>query len=182
MTQHWQRDEPTFYNFLALERNPLDAPDILAGLSGALMSTDPKSDAFTYVLNLPAGFPGRTDAHLASLEFFVLSGDLALNGEQAGAGCYLHLPQLGGGGEITSRAGATALAFWNPNLPSYAYPVTRNRVIKTWEKPWTPSIPGTCGGVMHKSLRLPDPVPHPNDEGFDGGPGGYIRFSISSPI
>ena len=104
MTQHWQRDEPTFYNFLALERNPLDAPDILAGLSGALMSTDPKSDAFTYVLNLPAGFSGRTDANLASLEFFVLTGDLALNGEQAGAGCYLHLPQLGGGGEITSRA------------------------------------------------------------------------------
>ena len=95
MTQHWQRDEPTFYNFLALERNPLDAPDILAGLSGALMSTDPKSGAFTYVLNVPAGFKGRTDANLASLEFFVLSGDLALNGEQAGAGCYLHLPQLG---------------------------------------------------------------------------------------
>ena len=181
MTQHWQRDEPTFYNFLALERNPLDAPDILAGLSGALMSTDPKSDAFTFVLNVPAGFTGRTDANLASLEFFVLSGDLALNGEQAGAGCYLHLPQLGGGGEISSKAGATAIAFWNPNLPSYAYPVTRNRVIKTWEKPWTPSIPGTCGGVMHKSLRLPDPVPHPNDEGFDGGPGGYIRFQYIEP-
>ena len=101
MTQHWQRDEPTFYNFLALERNPLDAPDILAGLSGALMSTDPKSDAFTYVLNLPAGFKGRTDANLASLEF--LSSAVIFPKWRAGsAGCYLH-SQLGGGGEISSR-------------------------------------------------------------------------------
>ena len=24
---HWRRDEPTFYNFLALERRPQDAPE-----------------------------------------------------------------------------------------------------------------------------------------------------------
>ena len=170
--ENWRRDEPTFYNFLALERSPLSAPDPVGGLNGALMSRDTKSDSHTFVVELPPGYAFQTDAKDASLEFFVLRGDLALNGEAVGSGGYLHVPQLAGGGEITSKTGALALAFWNPNIPAFSYPLTRNRTIKTWEKPWTPSIPG-AHGVMHKSLRLPDPVLHPNDEGFDGGPGGY---------
>lgn len=178
--EHWRRDEPTFYNFLALERKPVDAPDMLAGQSGALMSRDLKSDSQTYVIELPPGFRGRTDAKLASQEFFVLRGDLALDGESVGAAGYIHLPQLCGGGEVTSKTGALVLAFWNPNLPCYPYPVTRNRVTKSYLKEWTNSMPG-AHGVMHKSLRIPDPVPHPNDEGFDGGPGGYLRLQYIAP-
>ncbi|MDX2224766.1 MAG: hypothetical protein SFV21_18580 [Rhodospirillaceae bacterium] len=178
--EHWRRDEPTFYNFLALGRARLDAPAPLGGMSGALMSRDPKSGAHTFVVEAPPGWRARTDATDASLEFFLLRGDMALNGETVGSGGYLHLPQLSGGGEIHSRTGALALAFLNPNIPAFSYPLTRNRAIKTWQKPWTPSIPG-AHGVMHKSLRLPDPVPHPHDEGFDGGPGGYLRFQYIEP-
>ena len=178
--QHWRRDEPAFYNFLAFDRRPVDAADILAGMRGALMSRDEKSQSATYVLEVPAGFRGRTDATAASLEFFVLRGDLALDGAGVGASGYIHLPQLCGGGEITSTRGALVLAFWNPNLPSYPYPVTRNTTLATHAKEWMNSVPG-AHGVMHKSLRIPDPVPQPGSEGFDGGPGGYLRFQYIAP-
>jgi hypothetical protein len=175
-----RRDEPGFYNFLALGRARLDAPDLIGGLAGALMSEDQRSGAATYVVELPPGWRGRTDGKAASLEFFLLRGDLALDGEAVGASGYIHLPQLCGGGELSSRGGALALVFWNPNLPCFPYPLTRNRTLKAWEEPWVDSIPGSHG-VRHKSLRKPDPTPHPCDEGFDGGPGGYLRFQYIEP-
>lgn len=178
--QHWHRDEPTFYNSLALSRNRLDAPVPLAGLTGALMSKDNKSDSLTYLVELPINWQGEFDAKTASLEFFILRGDLSFNGDLVGSGGYVQLPQLCGGGELRSTSGAIAFAFYNPNIPAYAYPVTRNRTIKSWEGEWINSMPG-AHGVMHKSLRLPDPVPHPTHEGFDGGPGGYLRFQYISP-
>jgi hypothetical protein len=180
ISDHWRRHEPTFYNFLALERRAQDAPDALAGMRGALMSRDAHSGALSYLIELPPGWRARTDAEKASLEFFVLRGRLALEGAAAASGGYVHLPQLCGGGELSSDRGALALAFWNPNLPCYPYPVTRNRVVNSWMLDWTNSMPG-AHGVMHKSLRLPDPVPHPLDEGFDGGPGGYLRFQYIAP-
>lgn len=178
--QHWRRDEPAFYNFLGLERTALDEPDCLGGLQGALLSRDPASGSATFVIELPPGWRGRTDAKLASLELFVLRGDLALGAARVGSGGYVHVPQLGGGDELRSESGALALAFWNPNLPAFPYPLTRNRTDLPWLREWTPSMPG-AHGVMHKSLRLPDPVPHPQDEGFDGGPGGYLRLQYIAP-
>lgn len=177
---HWRRDEPTFYNSLALERARLDAPGPLGGCTGALMSKDKVSGALTYVIEFPAGWQSRFDAKEASLEFFVLSGNLTMNGDEVGSGGYIHLPQLLGGAELGSRTGATAFAFYNPNMPSFAYPVTRNRTIKSWQGEWINSMPG-AHGVMHKSLRQPDPVPHPTLEGFDGGPGGFLKFMYISP-
>ena len=177
---HWRRDEPAFYNFLALERRSLEAPDLIDGLRGALMSRDTSSGSRTYVCEIPHGFRRGVDAKHASLELFVLRGDLALDGASVGVSGYLHLPQLCGGGEVTSTSGALVLAFWNPNLPCYPYPVTRNRLIQTDRIEWVNSVPGSHG-VMHKSLRVPDAVPNPSGEGFDGGPGGYLRFQYIAP-
>jgi hypothetical protein len=179
-TEHWRRDAPGFYNFLALERAPLNVPDMLGGTVGAFMSHDPRHGASTYAVDLPPGWRGRTDSAHASLEFFVLRGDLALAGETVGASGYIHLAQGCGGGEVHSPSGALALAFWNPNLPCFPYPYTRNRLLKAWREPWVNSMPG-AHGVMHKSLRQPDPTPHPTQEGFDGGPGGYLRFQYIEP-
>lgn len=178
--EHWRRDEPTFYNAFALSRSRQDAPGPLSGLRGSVMSQDTRSGSVTYLLELPKRWKGRTDAKEGSLELFVLRGHVALNGETVGAGGYIHLPQLCGGGELTCAGGGLVFAFWNPNLPAYAYPVTRNRVVNTWELDWTSSLMG-AHGVMHKSLRVPDPVPSPLDEGFDGGPGGYLRFQYIAP-
>lgn len=182
-TDHFRRDEPAFYNALTLGRTKLDAPEMLGGLTGALMSRDFKTDARTYIVEIPAGWKVQTDAKFASLEFFVLSGDLALNGKRVGGCGYIHVPQACGGGELTSETGAVAYAFWNPDMPAYNYPVTRNRAISVLETEWLTSIPGaecTCA-VRHKTLRLPEPVPHPVDGGFDGGPGGYMRFQYIAP-
>lgn len=179
-SEHWRRDEPTFYNFLALDDDSGDRPDLFGGLSGALMSRDRHSDAETHVVKIPAGWRGRTDARDASIEFFVLSGDLALANERVGAGGHVHLPQGCGGGELGSKTGARAIVFWNPNLPSFPYPYTRKRLLETHAVPWVNSVPG-AHGVMHKSLRLPDPTPETPEAGFDGGPGGYLRFQFIAP-
>ena len=69
--EHWRRDEPTFYNFLSLDRKSLTAPDPIGGLNGALMSKDTKSDSQTYVVNIPPGWNAKTDAQYGSLEFFL---------------------------------------------------------------------------------------------------------------
>ena len=174
------RQDPGFYNLLKLARGRLDAPDPIGGLHGAVMSTDARSGAVTWVVQIPAGWRVQVDAQLASLELFLFSGDLSLNGEAVGGSGYIHVPQLCGGGELRSDRGALALAFWNPNLPCFPYPYTRNRLIKPHAETWVNSVPGGHG-VMHKSLRKPDPVPHPTDEGFDGGPGGYLRFQYIEP-
>lgn len=179
-TEHWRRDAPTFYNFLGLDMSALNAPDILGGLSGALMSKDIQSLAQTYRLEIPIGWTASTFAKDASLEFFVLSGDVSMNGERVGAGGYIHIPQLSGGAELSSQHGAHVLAFWNPNLPSFPYPYTRQRAAKTHDIEWKNSVPGGHG-VMHKSLRLPDPTPETPHAGFDGGPGGYLRFQYIAP-
>ena len=177
---HWRRDEPQFYNFLALERARLDAPGVAGGLTGALMSRDTRSEAHTFVVELPPGWRAQTDARDAMTELFILRGDASLEGEAVGSSGYLQLPQRCGGGELRSERGALALLLWNPDIPSFSEPYTCNRVLKAWQEPWTPSIPGSHG-IMHKSLRLPDPLPHPNYEGFDGGPGGYLRFQFIPP-
>ena len=69
---HWRRDEPTFYNFLALDKKSLSAPDPIGGLQGALMSKDTQSDSQTYTVNIPPGWKSQTDAQYGSLEFFIL--------------------------------------------------------------------------------------------------------------
>ena len=120
MAEHWRRDEATFYNFLALSEETLDAPAPLGGLRGALMSRDPAHSSATYVVEIPAGWRAAAPAEEGSLEFFLLRGDLGLEGDNVGAGGYLHTPQLCGGGEFHSESGAKALAFWNPNAPAFA--------------------------------------------------------------
>jgi hypothetical protein len=180
MSEHWRRDAPGFYNFLALARGRVEAPAPIGGLTGALMSADPAHGAQTFLCEIPPGWQARYDALEASLEFFLLRGDLALGAETVGASGYIHLPQLCGGGALHSKAGALALVFWNPNIPAFPYPYTRNRLLSPGAMPWVNSVPGGHG-VKHKSLRKPDPVPHPVDEGFDGGPGGYLRFQYIEP-
>ncbi len=175
-SEHWRRDKHSFYNLLALERRSLDAVGPIGGLQGALMSKDPQSGAHTFVVELPAGWRSATDGREASFEAFLLRGDLALDGEQVGASGYVHAPQGCGGGELRSEAGALALVFWNPNLPAFPPPYTQNRIARLHELPWQDSLPDSHG-IMHKSLRMPDPT----GDGYDGGPGGYLRLLYIAP-
>jgi hypothetical protein len=179
-SEHWRRDKPAFYNFLALQRGPVEGAPPVEGLTGALMSKDLHTGAHTFVLELPAGWKQQTDARDAALEFLTLKGDLALEGDRVGGGAYVHLPQGGGGGELRSENGGLALCWWNPNAPQYPPPYTQNRVLRLRDIPYVVSLPD-AHGVMHKSLRLPDPAntPYGDPDGklCDGPPGGYLRYT-----
>jgi hypothetical protein len=180
--EHWRRDIPNFYNFLTLDRAPLkDVPDAVGGLTGALMSKDLQSGAHTFIVEIAPKFRKKFDGMGGSLEFFTLRGDLSLEGDRVGSGAYLHLPQGCGGGEVRSLQGALALVWWNPNAPSYPPPYTQNRVLRTRDMPWEQSLPDSHS-VLHKSFRLPDPMlsdyADPDGNLSDGGPGGYLRYSL----
>lgn len=175
--EYRRRDRPHFFNFLALERIALrDAPKAIGGVEGAVVSGDDRTGARAFVVELPAGWRSSHDGAEASLEFFVLRGDLSMEGERVGASGYVHLPQRCGGGELGSENGALALVFWNPNAPAFPPPYTRNRALRVWQEEWQPSMPGSHG-FMHKSLRLPDP----SGQGYDGGPGGLLRLWYVAP-
>ena len=176
------RDRPLFLDFLASSRERLPDPAPLAGLDGTLLSNDPPTGAATFLVELPIGLRREIDGKEASLEMFVLRGDVALEGDSVGAGGYVHVPQGGGGGELASGIGGVALVFWNPNMPSFPPPYTRNRVLRSRELPWRPTQPG-AHGTLSKSLRLPDPAGRGEDGGaeYDGGPGGYLRLTYLAP-
>lgn len=174
--EHWRRDRHSFFNLLALDRAALTDPQPLHGLAGAVVSGDTRSGARTYCVEIPPGWKQSFDAREACLELFVLRGDVALDGDRVGASGYVHLPQAGGGGELRSKSGALALAFWNPSIPAFPPPYTKNRALRLWQEPWHPSLPDSHG-IMHKSLRLPDPF----GQGYDGGPGGYLRVLFIAP-
>lgn len=174
--EHWRRDEYASYNFLALDRAPLDGPDPVGGLTGAVMSRDERTGSQTLIVELPPGWRHREDASAASLELLVLRGDVALEGERVGCAGYVHLPPGGGGGELRSEAGGLAIVLWNPNLPVFPPPYTRNTARRLWDIPWRPSLVDSHG-IMHKPLRSPDPM----GDGFDGGPGGFLRVLYIAP-
>jgi hypothetical protein len=167
-----KRDEPQFFNAFAIDRRPIDGPQAIDGLVGACLSWDPGHDASTFVIEVPPGFRREHGGSGGMLEFFVLRGDLALEGDRTGGGGYVHLPQGGGGGELESSEGATAIAFWNPAAPAFPPPFSMNRVTRLYDEPWVVA-PGVHGS-MHKALRLPDITAG----GMEGGPGGYLRIEF----
>ena len=61
-SEHWRREDPQFYNFMALSRGRLEEPGCVGDLKGALLSRDALSDACTFLVEVPPGFKGREDA------------------------------------------------------------------------------------------------------------------------
>ena len=175
-SEHWRRDEPQFYNYAGLPRTAIDGPACIEGLIGALLSRDSQSDAQTYLVEIPPGWRHQVDGKAASLELFVLHGDLGFLDQRIGPSGYVHLPQGCGGGEFHSEDGANALAYWNPNIPAFPPPYTRNRVLRVPDLEWRQSVPDSHG-IMHKPLRLPDP----HGDGYEGGPGGHLRLEYMAP-
>jgi hypothetical protein len=175
-SEHWRRENPQFYNYMGLGRSRLDGPPCVEDTKGALLSKDSQSDAHTYLVEISPGWRSRQDAADGSIEFFVLRGDLGANGSRVGVSGYVHLPQGGGGGELTSESGALAVVFWNPNMPSFPPPFTENRTLRVPDLEWRQSVPESHG-IMHKPLRLPDP----HGDGYEGGPGGHLRVEYMAP-
>jgi hypothetical protein len=174
--EHWRRENPQFYHFMGLEKKPVGGPAVLEGLNGALLSRDPQSEAESLLVEIPAGWTGRTDAAEGSLELFVMRGDVTVNGDKVGPSGYVHLPQGCGGGELQSTAGALVIVYWNPNIPAFPPPYTVNRSMQVAGMEWRQSVPDSHG-IMHKPLRVPDP----HGDGYEGGPGGHLRLEYMAP-
>ena len=174
--EHWRRENPQFYTYMDLARKPVDGPEAIAGLNGVLMSRDAQSEAESYLVELPKAWRKQVDDRGGSIEFFVLSGDLSLNGERVGPSGYVHVPQGCGGGEARSEAGALAFAYWNPHMPAFPPPFTVNYVKQVSDLEWRQSVP-TSHSIMHKPLRIPDP----HGDGYEGGPAGHLRLEYMAP-
>ena len=174
--EHWRRENPQFYTYMDLARKPVDGPPALAGLNGALMSRDDLSEAESYLVEIPQAWSQQIDDAKGSIEFFVLRGDLSLNGDSVGPSGYVHLPQGCGGGEAGSKTGALAFAYWNPNMPAFPPPYTVNCAVQVSDLEWRQSVP-TSHSILHKPLRLPDP----HGDGYEGGPAGHLRLEYMAP-
>ena len=156
--------------------DPVAVPPLLEGATARLVSHDPDSGAVTWLAELPAGYRHKDPAADATVELFLLEGDIALDGDRAGAGGYVCLPQGCGGGKLASKGGARALVFWNPALPSFPEPYHAKRIVRTWQIPLQVRTPGSVG-QLYRPLRLPDTV----GETFNGGPGGFLRMTVITP-
>ena len=64
----------------------------LAGSAWRLLSEDDESGAFTAFCSLPKGWSGDLGAYGRPVEIFTVRGELELNGERLGAGCYGYVP------------------------------------------------------------------------------------------
>jgi hypothetical protein len=173
-----RRSAPQFYDALALPRERLPEPDALGGCAGAVCSRDERSGSQTLLVELPPGWRRALDGAGATLELFVLRGDVSLDGVRVGPSGYVIVPEGCGGGELRSEGGASALAFWNPNMPTYPAPYAKKRAVRLREVPYD-VMPrdAESHGIMSKSLRVPDPM----DIGGGGGPGGFLRLMYMAP-
>ena len=171
------REEPQFFNIHELEWAGAGEPALLHGIDAKPLSSDGDGASTTTMVRLPPGWRASESAADATIEFFVLEGNLAINGTPVGAGGYAFLPRGGRGDvELRSEHGAQAVVFWNATMaPEHGEDI---QVRKLWQEPWNASVmPTALHGAMHKSLRLPDV----GDGEIHGGPGGVVRVVILTP-
>jgi hypothetical protein len=166
---HWRRERPAFYNLLALEREHAEAPGGLRGTPAALLSRDAAATSQSWVVELPPGWRTEHDGGGGALELVVLRGTIEIEGRRLGGGSYLDLPRGFRGGELRSPTGALAIAFWE--LSRSAEGGAGARAERIADIPWQMTDP-SGHGVMHKSLRLPDPA----GGDCDGGRHGFVRL------
>jgi len=141
-----------------------------------VLSRSDNADSATYELRVPPGWTSKPNTSEATVELFILEGDISLEGTQVGAGGYVFLPRGCGDAELRSERGCQVLAFWNERLAGFED--TPHRVTSWRREPWVDlgGIP-SMHGVMYKSLRLPDR----GDGDVHGGPGGLLRLSYLPP-
>ena len=164
------RDEPQFFDVHALPTERLADPPVAQGLAVQVVSRASSGGALTLLARLPAGWRLDEPGDEATLEAFVLEGNLELAGSgRVGAGGFVSVPQGTGPARLSSAAGAHAFLFWSPGLD---LPGELPRTASTYSEQWSPSgLPG----MLHISFRRPD-----TDGPPPGGPGGFLRlFSVA---
>jgi hypothetical protein len=172
------RSDPQFFSVYEMDWRHGTGPDIIGGLNTRALSQDADSGSSTYMAQLPAGWKFNEEADEATIEMFVLEGDITANGQRVGAGGFVAIPKHCGPCELSSEAGAQVYLWWTPIWPDGYYYDSAVYVAKVWQLPWVASeMPGIQHGIMHKSLRVPDPA----GGAEHGGPAGLLRFIIQVP-
>ena len=174
----WRRDLPQFFNVWDMAWDSLDGPEAVHGLDGRVMSADPDKGQITLMVRIPAGWKFTESAEDGALEVFVLEGDVTGNGKRVGAGGFLAVPLGCGPLALSSEGGAYAYVWYDPQSVTGYYYDSQPFITKVWQEDWIlTEMPEVRHGIMHKSLRWPDPC-----EGLlHGGPGGMLRFIMLTP-
>ena len=175
---HRNRDAPQFFDVWTLAWEKISGPEFFHNLDVRVMSDRPETGDGTYMIKAPAGWQHTERADEGALEMFVVEGDVTANGRTIGAGGYVAAPLDCGEVEMSSASGFQAYVFWNATWVKGYYYDNKPYIAKVWEIDWIlTEMPGLRHGIMHKSLRWPDPA-----EGlFHGGPGGMLRFIHMAP-
>lgn len=175
---HRNRDDQQFFNVWNEPWANVDGAKFFHGIQTRTMSDRADTGEGTYMVKVPPGWSHVEQADEAALEMFIVEGDVTANGRRVGAGGFVAVPIGCGPLEMTSEGGAQAYVFWNTKLPKDYYYDNQPYVAKVWEIDWIlTEMPELRHGIMHKSLRWPDPA-----EGLlHGGPGGMLRFIQMAP-
>ena len=179
MKHHWRRTEPQFFDIFALDWKRGIGPALTHGVDARLVTRDEGTEASTLMVSIPPGWRHVEQGTDGTLEIFVLEGDLSADGKSVGCTGFVVIPLGCGPVELSSVTGCQAYVWLEPTLPvDYYYDGGQLQVRKIWQEPWTPSVmPGLQHGIMHKSLRLPDPA----GGLVHGGPGGMLRLVLMAP-
>ncbi|MQA92046.1 MAG: hypothetical protein GEU90_17780 [Gemmatimonas sp.] len=173
---HTSRRTPQFFDVRALERSNGQSLAGLGSTEHRLLSQDEASDAFTALVQLPTGWQLDHRPPAGVFEFFVLTGELVVEGDAVGSGGYVYLPPGAEGIDIRSGVGATAFVWSSSQLqPS---PSPDLRVTSVWDQPWNSGrLTGLPDGRRFKSLRPDDVLDGP----VQGGVNGFLRLTHWAP-
>lgn len=174
-----RRTDPQFFNIYALDWERGTGPELTHGVDARMCTLDEDTGAATLMVRIPPGWRYTESTDDGTYEIFVLEGDLSAEGAMVGCTGFVATPKGCGPVELSSEGGCQAFVFWEPNLPVEAcYDGGQLQVRKLWQEPWIPSVmPDLQAGIMHKSLRVPDP----HGGLVHGGPGGMLRLISMAP-
>jgi hypothetical protein len=131
-------------------------------LATKILSRDPETGACTTLMRLGASFADRAFTLTASCEWYLLDGQIALNGRRYGRDSYAYLPSGYTFDTLTSEHGAVLLAFFDRGPQRQASGASSTLPADTIECVDTYSMPWTCADIdpdvqflrlSHKVLR-----------------------------
>ena len=171
------RSEPQFFQLLDQPWGSFSDHEAVHGLEARIVTRSGDGSGATFMARLPAGFRRTLKALDATVEWFVLEGDLTLAGRSVRGGGFLALPKACGPARLSSAGGAVVYCFVTPDLrlPTYNAGIHSTNL---WQQEWIPaSLVGMRHGVMSKSVRVPDV----RGTQAVGGASGLLRMTLMTP-
>ena len=168
MTPTRSRAEPQFFNVYDLPWEIVETVGLLAGLEQRMISHDTETGASTHMARIRPGWHTDTGGLGVAVEFVVVEGQLAVDGQLLKVGGYARIPAVLGSVPIESELGCQAYVFLSSDPEAESEATVRTTSF--WDEPWEEGLLNKLP-QRWKSLRLPDP----GDGPVHGGPRGLLR-------